>query len=199
MHSRDAAEEILGPYMDLLAEPFPAAWKRWADLGEEWPDVRRHLSPRARAGMVHDWAAARARLIFADLEPDVRLHEAHGFLLLGFHDQLYLRLKKFQNQRLLTSGIQTQQQMTFAGQQPLVGFPSSTNLVLGYQLNEFQTDIGRMAITCTTFSRRHWLIDVPLPGQAVVTEHPILPAEPGPTQPSIRPKDDREERGEAGS
>lgn len=199
MHSLEAAEEILRPYLDLLAEPFPAAWKRWSDLGEESPEVRRHLSSRARASMLYDWAASRARLIFLGLEPDVRLYDAYGFLLLGFQDQLYLRLKKFQNKRLLTSGIQTQQQMTFAGQQPLAGFPSSTNLVLGYQLNEFQTEIGRMAITCTTFNRRHWLIDVPMPGEAVVTERPFTPEGSGPTEPSIRSKDDREERGEAGS
>ncbi len=197
MHSREAAQEILGPYMNLLAEPFPAAWKRWVDLGEEWPEVRRHLSPRARASMVYDWAASRARLIFSPLTPEVRLHEAYGFLLISFHDQIYLRLKKFQNKRLLTSGIHTQQQMTFAGQQPLDGFPPSTNLVLGYQLNAFQTEIGRMAITCTTFNRRHWLIDVPMPGEAVVTERPVAPE--GPVPPSIRSTDDREERGETGS
>lgn len=196
MHSQHAAEDVLRPYMDLLAEPFPAAWRRWADLGEEWPDVRRHLSARARASMVYDWAAARARLIFSDLSPDVRIHEAYGFLLLGFNDQLYLRLKKFQNTRLLTTGIPTQQQMTFAGQQPLAGFPASTNLVLGYQLNELQTDIGRMAITCSTFNRRHWLIDVLAPGQATITERPFAPDGPGPAEPSIRSTDDREERGE---
>lgn len=197
MHTHEASAEILRPYMELLAEPFPVAWKRWVDLGEDWPEVRRHLSPRARASMIYDWAAARARLIFSNLEPAVRLHDVHGFLLLDFERQLSVRLKKFQNKRLLTSGIHTQQQMAFAAQQPLDGFPPHTNLVLGYQLNAFQTEIGRMAITCSTFNRRHWLIDVPMPGKAVVTEHPIAPEGSGPTQPGIRSTDDREERGEA--
>lgn len=189
MHTRDEASKILDTHMSLLGEPFTVAWGRWLELQELAPELQRHLTPRARANVVYDAAAARATTIFSGMAPDVTVHDAHGFLLLVFEGQLHLRLKKFRNGGLTTSGIPTQQQLDFAAQQPLPGMPKATNVVLGYQLDAFQTRIERMAITCSTLGKRHWLLDVPQPGGAVV--QPIKPE--GITPPTIRSKREEEE------
>jgi hypothetical protein len=200
MHAKEAAETILSPYMSLLAEPFLAAWDSWKTFGEEQPEKRRHLGKTSRACMVHDWATARARTIFADMGPEVVIYESPespGFLLIGFDSALMMRLKKYRDGTFATSGIPTGQQQSFANQEPLVGFPKATNVVLGYRLDVLQTEIASIAITCSTGGRLHWSLDVPIENEAVVVEAPPSPQAPPP--PSIRSTEDREEREETGS
>lgn len=189
MHSREEAAKILDPYMPLLAEPFPVAWDRWEALGRDFPEVQTQLTPRARANVIYDTAASRARTIFSGLAPKVTVQDTHGFLLLVFEGELHVRLKKFRNGSLAVSGIPTQQQLDFATQQPLPGMPRATNLILGYQLDALQTAIGRIAVTCSTGSARHWTLDVPMAGGAVAQ----LPRPQGVTPPSIRSKRDEED------
>ncbi len=196
MISRDVAETILEPYMPLFGEPFPAAWAKWKRFGEEYPDLRRHQTPRTRASAIHDWASERAETVLQGMAPDVTLHRVHGFLLIVVEGQLHIRLKKFRS-GLRTSGIATGQQQAFADQRPLSGMPEATNLVLGYELNVFQTEIARLAITCSIGERVRWAIEIPEPGGGVVVEPAPQPQEP--KSPSIRSTRDREEGRETGS
>lgn len=186
MHSRDSAEAILGPHLPRLATLFPEAWDRWVQFGIDYPEYRIQFCKRTRATMLHDSAAAAARREFDGKGPDVTLHEAFGFLLIGFDSQLYVRLKKFRDTtRLQTSGIPTGQQQAFAAQEPLTGMPECTNLVLGYAPNSLGTELAQMAITCSTKGRLNWVLDVPIPesggGAVVVTPAP----DRGPQGPSL--------------
>ena len=95
-----------------------------------------------------------------------------------------MRLKKFRGATLQTCGIPTRQRRLFADQQPLTGFPESTNLVLGYTVNDFGTGIDRMAITCSTRATLNWVLDVPFPGEGTVIDYPQ--PQIGPVEPSIR-------------
>jgi hypothetical protein len=169
-HSKEAAEAILTPHLDTLGELFPAAWRQWEEMGEEAPGARMQFCRRTRATVLHNFASMTARASFDGMAPDVTLHDAHGFLLLGFDSQLYLRLKKFRGSTRRTSGIRTRQQQLFASQEPLIGMPESTNLVLGYSVNGDGTELASTAITCTEEGRLHWEIEIPLPGQALVIE-----------------------------
>jgi len=197
MHTQEEAAEILEPFIDPLAELWPAAWGRWTRLGEDYPEAHVHLSARARASLLYDWAAARARTLFSGQEPSVRFEEAYGFLLICIEDHLYLRLKKFRNGTLTSCGIPTRQNRLFAAQEPLPGMPKATNLVLGYQLDPFQTGIERVAVSCSLFNRVMWSLDLPAPGGAVVIKHPAAPQ--GPLPPSIRSKRGQEEQRNEGS
>jgi hypothetical protein len=196
VHSKEQAEQILNPYLSLLAEPFTVAWDRWHGLRAAYPEVQRHLTPRARASIIYDCAAARARTIFSGLAPAVTLTDAYGFLLISFESQLHMRLKKFRNGGLSTSGISTQQRLAFEGQQMILSnFPMSTTVVLGYSLNQLQTEIERVAVKCSTYGKLNWVLDVPQGGGAVV--QPIKPE--GITPPTItsaiEQQDEKEERG----
>lgn len=191
-HSKDAAEDILAPHMEMLGALYPAAWRQWEEMGENMPGARIQFCKRTRATVIYDFASMAARTNFEAMGPDVTLHDAYGFLLVGFNSELYLRLKKFRDGTRRTSGIKTRQQKLFAAQEPLTGMPESTNLVLGYTVNGDGTEISSTAITCSTHGRLNWEIEIPLPGQAVVMEQPSWA--PDPSEPQISSTlQDREE------
>jgi hypothetical protein len=178
-HSREAAEMILDPYMDLLGGVFPAAWGRWEDFGETMPDLRLICCKRTRASMISDLAVTEARTVFAGKSPAVALHDGRKFLLIEIDSQLCLRLNKFRDGSRETSGISTYQRRAFDAQEPLTGMPEATNLVLGYELNGDETEMACAAITCRTDGRLNWEIEVPLPGETVAFNAPA----PGPDVP----------------
>jgi hypothetical protein len=171
-HSREAAEEILEPYMEALGGVFPAAWGRWEDFGESMPDLRMVCCKRTRASMISNLAVTEARAIFADKTPSVALHDRRKFLLVEFESQLCLRLNKFRDGSRETSGISTYQRRAFEAQEPLTGMPEATNLVMGYELNGDETELACAAITCRTNGRLNWEIEVPLPGGTVAFNVP---------------------------
>jgi hypothetical protein len=199
MIPKDEAEALLEPYFPMLREPFPLAWKRWDALGEEWPEVRRHLSARARANLIYDWAASHARLRFEGMEPTVRLVEKCGFLLVIVHDRVHLRFKKFAR-GMRSSGIATQQQMRFAYQQPTIpGLEPATIQAIPQDQVALQTEIERTAIVCSTGSRVHWHIDLREP-EAEIVAAPAQPAQPDePASPALRSTLTQEEAEETGS
>jgi hypothetical protein len=182
-HSEEEAKAILDPYMDQLGRIFPTAWEKWEAYGEAAPELRLDTCPRTKASMLNNFAAKAAEAVFADRGPEVVLTTKPRFLLMVFHSELHLRLKKYRGSTLRTSGIETGQQQMFEAQQPLPGMPEATNLVHGYVLKNDGSGIAETAIRCATGKVVHWKINVPLLGEAVVLDHKKAatsePAEPG--------------------
>lgn len=182
-HSKHAAEVILTPHMDALGTLFPIAWDQWEEFGVKMPALRMQCCPRTRASMVSNFAATAARATFDGMAPTVALHDGHKFLLIEFDSQLCVRLNKFLSGTRHMSGISTLQRQAFGAQEPLTGMPESTNLVLGYEVNPDGTQIASMAVSCSTYGKLNWEIEIPLPGQAVVVEQPT--SDSGPSAPSL--------------
>jgi hypothetical protein len=196
-HSREDAEDILGPHLEDLGIIFPAAWNGWESLGEKAPELRMLCGKRSRASLVSDFAVDKAGSVFAGRSPSVILRDGRKFLLLEFDSQLCVRLNKFRSGTRQMGGIHTRQRQAFAAQEPLTGMPESTNLVLGYDLNADETEIASVAITCSTNNSLNWEIDVPLPGETIAIDtHAPRPDVPSPQITSARPKDqDKAESG----
>jgi hypothetical protein len=177
--SRETAEQILAPQLDLVGLCLFNAWdKLKAETALAVP-----VKPRTRANLVYDYAVAEAwRLL--DGREGLTLTDQRGFLLVTIDERLLLRFKKYRK-GLMTSGIATGQAQLFAFQQlTLDGMPPMTNIVAGYVLDEFQREIARVAITCRVGSRLIWAIDIPRPDAGVVIPIPA-PAQPLPS-PAVR-------------
>jgi hypothetical protein len=162
------------------------AWIQW----KEETGLPGSVSNRTRANLVYDYAVKEAwRLL--DGRDCIRLSEQRGFLLISVEDKLLLRFKKYRK-GLVTSGIATGQRELFDHQQlTLAGMPPMTNIVAGYELDAFQREIERVAITCRVDGRLIWTIDVPQPDSGIVVPVPS-PTEPLPG-PNIRSTVRREE------
>jgi len=174
-HSKQAAEEILDPHMDKLAEIFPAAWERWEEFGKAAPEVRLEVCPRTRSSMLSNFATNAAEKVFAGRGPEVVLTDQPGFLLMIFESKLHVRLKKYRSGGTYQAyGIPTEQQQLYEAQQPLTGFPEASNCVHGYILKTDNSYYRETTIRCATGKRLHWTIDVPLLEQRGTVEQ--LPA-----------------------
>lgn len=187
--SVEEARELLAPYTDRIASCIQVGCERWEELGKESPKSQLPLRPSTRASFVYDHIVDAARQEFADDYPDVVLADDHGFLTLTIKDRVVLRFKKYRNDSLRTSGIRTAQQQRFELQMQLPGMPSqATKIVAGYLLDEFQTSISLMAVTCVDGPSLEWALDIT--GEADQEEaaavEPIRPEQPG--GPRIKPK-----------
>lgn len=162
IHTQDEVDQIIGNEdKGRLFTCYEVAWQRWEDMS---PGDRKDIVARTRAGLVHDYAAAQAIKEFDGLEPRVKVvdqREHSGYLALVFNDLVVLRFKKFRDDGLGTCSIATDQQQQFAMQaQPLPGIRTATNLVAGYQLNELETGISMVAITCSVGDKVLWVTDI---------------------------------------
>jgi hypothetical protein len=84
-----------------------------------------------------------------------------GYLSLVFDDMVVVRFKKFRDEGFGTCGIATRQQQRFAIQEPpLLEFPTTGNLVVGYLLDELEASISTLAIACSINEELQWSIDI---------------------------------------
>ncbi len=173
-----------------LAVCVNGGWDKWEELGKRVPDLMIPVGPSARALLVHNYMTDLARREFAD-DPGVRIGSKGGFLCLTFEDKVVIRFKKFKNGNFTTSGIPTKQQQQFAYQ---LSFefegmpPEATKLVVGYLLNELQTSIETIAVTCRVGSDLRWVLDITGEdgGGGEELEPPVRPDEP--RGPRVGPK-----------
>lgn len=125
------------------------------------------MSPRARANLVYDFAIGEARSTLDGREGLV-LTEERGFLAVNVDEKLLLRFKKYRK-GLATSGISTRQKRLFDYQQlSIAGMEQVTGIIAGYELDEFQREIKRVAITCRMGTSLVWAIDVARPEVSTV-------------------------------
>jgi len=185
--SLEEAHQLLAPYTPRLAACIRAGWSRWEELGKESPKSQLPLRTSTRASFVYDHIVDAARLEFTG-DTDVIIADDHGFLTLTIKQRVVLRFKKFRNDSLRTSGIPTAQQQRFELQLQLPGMPpEATKLVAGYLLDEYQTSIALMAVTCIDGPSLEWALDISdeaEPEDQVV--EPIRPVQP--SGPRIKPK-----------
>ncbi len=186
--SLEEARELLAPYTDRIASCIQAGWERWEELGKESPKSQLPLRPSTRASFVYDHIVDAARQEFVDDHPEVVLADVHGFLTLTIKDRVVLRFKKYRSDSLRTSGIRNAQQQRFELQMQLPGMPpQATKLVAGYLLDELQTSISLMAVTCVDGPSLEWALDITVEAdQEAATVEPIRPVQPG--GPRIKPK-----------
>jgi hypothetical protein len=163
--SQERAEEILAPHMDAISACLWSAWDHWRST-----ELPLSVSARARANLVYDFAVQEAHNTLEGREGLV-LTEERGFLAVNADEKLLLRFKKYRK-GLATSGISTRQKTLFDQQQlSIAGIEQITGIVAGYELDEFQREIKRVAITCRMGKSLVWTIPVSRP--AVSTVVPI--------------------------
>lgn len=187
--SAEEAWQLLNPYTGRIASCIQAGWDRWGDLGKESPKSQLPLRASTRACFVYDHIVDAARQEFADDYPDVVIADNRGFLTITIKDRIVLRFKKFRNNSLRTSGIRTAQQQRFELQMQLPGMPpQATKVVAGYLLDEFQTSISFMAVTCIDGRSLEWALDITdeADEDVAATVESIRPPQPG--RPRIKPK-----------
>jgi hypothetical protein len=189
--SKDRAETILSPYLELIGGCLWRAWDTWKQT-----QLPVSVAARSRANLVYDYAADEARRTLSAIE-GLQVTEVRGFVLVYVEDKLLLRFKKFRNNSLTTSGIRTHQQLAFAYQQLTIpGMPEATHLVAGYQLDVFQEEIARVAIACSVGKHLVWSLDIPRPDTGVVATFEPRPSEPRETtvrSARIRKPDERQQ------
>jgi hypothetical protein len=156
--SQERAEEILAPHLNAVGSCLFNAWDHWRGT-----DLPLSVSARARANLVYDFAVGEARTVLEGREGLV-LTDERGFLAVNVEEKLLLRFKKYRGKGLATSGISTLQKRLFDHQQlSIAGMEQVTGIIAGYELDEFQRDIKRVAITCRMGTNLIWTIDVARP------------------------------------
>ncbi len=160
--SQERAEEILAPHIDAVGSCLFNAWDHWRTT-----ELPLSVTPRARANLVYDFAVGEARSTLRGREGLV-LTEERGFLAVNADEKLLLRFKKYRK-GLATSGISTRQKRLFDQQQlSIAGMEQVTGIIAGYELDEFQREIKRVAITCRMGTSLIWTIDVARPDASAV-------------------------------
>jgi hypothetical protein len=160
--SQERAEQILAPHIDAISVCLWNAWDHWRAT-----DLPLSVSARARANLVYDFAVEEGRRTLKGREGLV-LTEERGFLAVNVDEKLLLRFKKYRK-GLATSGISTRQKRLFDQQQlSIAGMEQVTGIIAGYELDEFQREIKRVAITCRVGKSLVWTIDVARPEVSTV-------------------------------
>ncbi len=196
--SEQEAQRIFGEeHKARFSNCFREAWRRWAALPAE---ARKDLCARSRASIIYDFAATHAVKEFDGVAgvATVDQRDSGGYLSLVFDDTVVVRLKKFRDEGLGTCGIATQQQQRFAIQEPpLLGFPTTGNLVVGYLLDDLETSISTLAIACSIDGVLQWSIDITKP-ETGRGDLPRPIRDGGPSGPTVRSTSDERRDAEQG-
>jgi len=115
--------------------------------------------------------------------------------LINVKDSLLLRFKKMGEDKS-TRNIPTQQSFLFRAQLELPGIPAAlTHLEAGYVLNDLQTALDGVYITCPNGKRLEWFIDLTALAGANVTQLPPISRVPqAARRKRLRPKTDRKDK-----
>lgn len=165
--TRDEAVTVLKPYLDKLRECVVLAWD---DYITQYNDLRFPHTSRTRANIIHDLMCLHAKRQFAPIK-GVHIRETNGLFLVDFHGELQIRFKKL-NRSMKSSNIPTQQTLHFFEQLELEGIPSATRLVIGYILDEAQTQIRTVVITCPKGQEIEWYLELEEPAETRIAGVP---------------------------
>jgi len=146
---------------------------------------------------------AFAREFFVGDE-NIRIFSKRGLAVVNIKDVVLLRFKKLDNNKR-SRNIPTTQQYLFRAQLDLPGIPSElTHLEAGYVLNELQTGLDGVYITCPNKNRLEWFIDLtPLSGTNVarlpINANPVpAAASQAAKRKRIKAKTDRKDKTDEG-
>ena len=156
MHSlltKDQAVDLLDRRLPILADCIRRAIERYEAERERDGPVR----ARTRACLISDYADQNAQALL-DGEDIEFIETSDDTLHIAFADRVILRFKKL-DEKLHISYIPTGRATRWAAQEPLEGFPSATNLVAGYTLDELG-QLDRIVLVCHKDGRRMWAHDL---------------------------------------
>jgi hypothetical protein len=156
--SQERAEEILRPYEDDLREPFFTGWHAWTDLASFNPAYHAKSTRRGRASLVFDHVMDDAKTRFDGRDAEgIRTSDDYDSYLVAIGDEIVVRFKMFdQNKR--PRSYPTKRQIDIEAQQgELNGMPPRATVVsIGYRLNEAQTGLKDIYITCWQLESLKW-------------------------------------------
>jgi hypothetical protein len=173
------AEQILEPYLQLFRECVTKAWQEYLT---KYAHVRQDHSARSRASVIHDHMVGFAMRFFDGMD-GVRISRKRGLVTVNIQDQFRARFKKLDKQ-LHSRNIPTQQSLLFKAQLDLPGIKSTlTHIDVGYVLNDLQTALAGVYITCPYGTGIEWWLDLNDYAKSGVVAPIVAPPAPTP-QPS---------------
>jgi hypothetical protein len=156
MLSKTQAELVLGSNLKQIRDCVVGAFQKYRS--DYSANALVHTA-RSRASIIHDHMIASARATFAN-DKGVRIFSKRGLSLINVKDSLLLRFKKMDKEKR-TRNILTQQSFLFRAQLELPGIPAElTHLEAGYVLNDLQTALDGVYITCPNGKALEWFIDL---------------------------------------
>lgn len=182
--SQKRAEEILKPYLGMISEAIDAAFKEF--LAKSDPSLRRKLLSSTRGQVVTNliWEAVRDNLTGAD--KDIVFCDKLGFLKVIFNDEIVVRFKRLNAERLASSQ-RTEQALAWFSNRPLQGIADKLLRVnFGYRPEPNWATCSQFFLTHQrSFSALDWctefqLVDEPL------DSHTEMPPFDGPRGPEIK-------------
>jgi hypothetical protein len=197
MISKSQAEQILGSHLKRIRDCIVRAFQKYVS---DYRSVALVHTSRSRASVIHDHMIANARESFAG-DDGIRIFSKSGLSLINVKDSLLLRFKKMDKKKH-THNIPTQQSFLFRAQLELPGIPAElTHLEAGYVLNDLQTGLDGVYITCPNGKRLEWFIDLTSLAGANVTQLPKPVQQPlqAARKKRIRPRTDRKDKKDEGN
>jgi hypothetical protein len=162
-----------------FVEGVRAGWQRWRDLD---PSVRYDLGNRSRASIVNDFICKELQRLFADV-PGTNQLRVHGIQAFDLGVGIVTRIKKVDD-RYRSSNINTRHNERYMLQLSLPDLPpEATRLIVGYQLNELETEIKDIVVTCPDGRRVLWhysLLGGQMPQELPFPQTPVEPLQPVP-------------------
>lgn len=146
------AIQFLQPHLEGLHGIVSGGWE---DYMTGYTDAHRLVhSPITRASIVHDHIIDRASR-YLQASPHLRLHDARGLKALVIADRYAIRFKKL-DENGISRNQPTKQVQDFREQMQLPGINAIYNLEAGYVLDDLETGISRICITCPNGGRNYW-------------------------------------------
>ena len=146
---------------------------------------------RTRSSIINDSMVHNARTAFVE-DPDVTLYEEYGYTRLLIED-FSIRMKKLDH-NFRTHNVPTQEALAFVYQMSfqMRGLRALTNLALGYQWNDLETEITGVYLVCPRGTQNEWVIAIPRPDSGPdLQQLPVRPPQPqGPDTDRVFPKKD---------
>ncbi|OLR89536.1 hypothetical protein [Actinokineospora bangkokensis] len=156
--TREQAELALADHVGVLNKCFELAWKRWCEWLHDLPGSPADVTANARAQTLHGFIVAEVRRSMSGRE-GVQVFHKNGLWLVRIQDRLVIRFKKFRNGAYKTSSNVNQQSIAFDSQQLSLEaglLTQMTHLVMGYLLDEVETSMKTVAVTCVVDGKHYW-------------------------------------------
>jgi len=180
-----AALDALGEDLELIHNAVRNGWQDYLDVFT--PAQRMKLSSRSRASVVNDLIVDRARMAF-DGHLRAECLDINKMFVVAFQGGIAVRFKKL-DEGFVASGIPTGQAMEFVRQGALPGIGDGIHLHAGYRLDEFETELEGIYLTCPRGrSANYWWHELGVDEDEGRGTTVVLPFEPpGPLSPVDRP------------
>lgn len=164
----------------VFVECVKSGWHRWREMGDKDPSIRYDLGNRSRATIVNDFICKEIQRRFAVI-PGTNQLRVHGINALDLGNGIVTRIKKVDN-HYRSSNIRTQHNERYMLQLSLPDLPpEATRLIVGYQLNDLETEIKDIVVTCPDGRRLLWyysLLDGAAPQELPFPQTPVQPLQP---------------------